>query len=739
MTSLARIFEALFDRVMRRSKTFLFVVAVVFALLVSALPQLRTELRIFEIMDPAFPSTERLDQMKTEFNDGNSAIFIFASRNANAPLTYQQFCAIQSWVHQERFKNHDLKSVFSPFGFRRPTLDGEKLWYKQILNVDCQTKAQSQAPAVELGELLKTPWAKVMTNPSLSDLAVEFIYADADKPNRFGSFDPSVIGATLARAQAALEQDSSLGLKVYLTGKAAPQYQFMKAMERDSLVNLAVIVLCLLLFRLFFGTWTSGLLFVFAISGSLLAVLGCMARLGIPLDMLGSNLFLLLCVAGIADSLFICQAQADGAKDWRRSYRELMLPGFLTSLTTFIGFISLTTSDLHIIQRFGLATALGTIAEWFATFFVLPAICSLFPKNYRFVVPERSWRPTGLTQLASFTPHRTVRSLALVAAAASCLGWFFLTYEDNINENFPKGHLHRETFAYTKQTRAWEGIMQVVFPSSMTANEVEQTISEISRDPKVFWAESPFSMMPYYTQGLAPGLAAMVEREVGTTPVIERYISASGDSRATIYLSEFNLSAINAVSQRADQLCKDKGCYPAGEGVVYAEFSSTMVTTMLDSFLLSVGLVSAVLYLISLGLPFLTRVKLIITSLWGPLVMIGIMAAFKVPVNQATSLFAAILVGMTGDNAIQYICAGRRGNLSLGIQKRAVASLKLSFVLCTLSLSFLFLTLIPMRLLGGLFFTGFALTVMGDLWLLKGFLEPDVSKPPPIAGADVAG
>ncbi len=120
--------------------------------------------------------------------------------------------------------------------------------------------------------------------------------------------------------------------------------------------------------------------------------------------------------------------------------------------------------------------------------------------------------------------------------------------------------------------------------------------------------------------------------------------------------------------------------------------------------------------------------KLVYSSIWSPVVMIGAIAAFQVQVNLITSIFAAVIVGLTGDNAIQYLFAaralGREGTLDSGIRERAGATVQLLLLLSISSLVFLGATMMPIRTLGVLFSTGFFVTLVGDLWLLKGLLGP---------------
>ena len=85
----------------------------------------------------------------------------------------------------------------------------------------------------------------------------------------------------------------------------------------------------------------------------------------------------------------------------------------------------------------------------------------------------------------------------------------------------------------------------------------------------------------------------------------------------------------------------------------------------------------------------------------------------------ARRVFASVLVGLTGDNAIQYVAAGREGRLAEGIARRGGASIQVAVVMTVVSLAFLGSAFVPSRILGTLLGAGFLASLVGDLWILK--------------------
>ena len=205
------------------------------------------------------------------------------------------------------------------------------------------------------------------------------------------------------------------------------------------------------------------------------------------------------------------------------------------------------------------------------------------------------------------------------------------------------------------------------------------------------------------------------------TPLWEKYYSNEGTLRIPLYLQEQDLHSLRALRNKIDKICNGN-CRLAGQRVVYLEYGEKISKTMIESFAVSILLVIGILvYLLWITEKIQYTWPVILSSLMGPLVTLTLMAVFQIPVTLITSIFLAIMVGLAGDNAIQYILVPDE-NLVTGIESRARASIMVSIVMILGSSMFMLQSLLPMRILGGLFIFGFMINLLGDLWGLKGLL-----------------
>lgn len=99
--------------------------------------------------------------------------------------------------------------------------------------------------------------------------------------------------------------------------------------------------------------------------------------------------------------------------------------------------------------------------------------------------------------------------------------------------------------------------------------------------------------------------------------------------------------------------------------------------------------------------------------------MVLVVALFQVEINFLTAIFSSILVGICGDNAIQFLLASRKKNLSENIDSRGPGALIIAFIMFCAGLSFLMSYFQPVRILGVLLSFGLLSALIGDLWGLR--------------------
>ena len=157
----------------------------------------------------------------------------------------------------------------------------------------------------------------------------------------------------------------------------------------------------------------------------------------------------------------------------------------------------------------------------------------------------------------------------------------------------------------------------------------------------------------------------------------------------------------------------------------YADFASRVPETLLSSMVISILLVSSVIAALAWSIGKRREIApLLLASFWGPALMLACEGIFHLKVNFLSCIFASVLVGLTGDNAIQFLWSSRRGKLEEGMLKRGSASIVTSLLMASASFVFLGSYFDPPKTFGALLAGGLLASLFGDLWILKGLKRP---------------
>jgi predicted RND superfamily exporter protein len=178
---------------------------------------------------------------------------------------------------------------------------------------------------------------------------------------------------------------------------------------------------------------------------------------------------------------------------------------------------------------------------------------------------------------------------------------------------------------------------------------------------------------------------------------------------------------IDELKKAIDKICEGK-CHLGGEIVAYSEFAKLVPQTLMKGLMTSLLLVGLVLSVIAVaqnkGKYLFTC---LISSYWGAFFTIFILEVFNSQVDFWKAIFASILVGLAGDNTIQFLFASENKTIDDGISERGVPSIITSVFMALTSLIYLFSYYSSPRTFGIILSLGILSILFGDLWLFKSF------------------
>ena len=174
-------------------------------------------------------------------------------------------------------------------------------------------------------------------------------------------------------------------IKFYVTGAAGVNDAFQKVSAKDLKILLPVLFLMLALyFYIYFRSLVAVVIPFFVILSSIGMTLGICFYLGIYYNSVLSILPGILTAISVADTihLMITYFQVKGLdhdpkKAALASLSKNLVPTFLTSISTMIGFFSLAATDLIPIREMGILAGIGAFLAWGLTIFCIVPFLSM--------------------------------------------------------------------------------------------------------------------------------------------------------------------------------------------------------------------------------------------------------------------------------------------------------------------------------------------------------------------------
>ncbi|OFZ38055.1 MAG: hypothetical protein A2504_13605 [Bdellovibrionales bacterium RIFOXYD12_FULL_39_22] len=685
------------------------------------IPKLFFHINTENLVDKNSLSSNRLEKLQQDFPTKNSLYLFFHSPT---PFVGNTLCTIDSWLKAQGRHNTHISAIRSPFFLRRPQVNNELLFYPYLIPPPCLKENRDKVYDFSLID--QSPWRQILTTKAGDFFGVEILFHDTPGGSQFGKFDPAILRAFKHEFDSFI-RNTLPTIKTDFLGHMGYFHYGIEGLAQTNLLNVALILLLIFLCKLAFGTYKSGLLLTLTLVMMGGVLYGAMALFGSPVDTLNAGLFLIVTIAVAEDFFFLSVWQLQHPKDHEDLFVKFLVPCFFTSFTTIIGFGSLCLTDLTIIQRFGFWAAFGALWEWLLIFFFLPAFLQLFP-NWKIWTDQRKARFYKFSKriLLRQLPSPLIRPLIILGCFSLFL-LFHLKIADAPFKIFPQDHPFRAGILRIQEKSGWQVSFDMIFENKDDQVFNEMIMQKLANDPLISFVQNPYEIERYYTQDFPPLTQKLILREYSWTTDYKRHKSSQGQLHSTIFGRENSIEDFSQLIAKINTWCENgKRCYPTGDAISFAEIAMQIPKVLIESFFYSVFFVTAILVFIlaqtghgSVRNIFAT----LVSSLWGPSIMILIFWAFGVSLNFITCTFASVLVGLTGDNAVQFIFAARRKNISVGIVEQGVSSIHIAIITFLASSVFLFSYFEAMRTMGLLTATGIVIMNFGDIWPLKKLLS----------------
>ena len=248
--------------------------------------------------------------------------------------------------------------------------------------------------------------------------------------------------ADFVRDLKAQVEERNPNLEVRLTGVVMMNTAFAETGLGDMMTLTPIMLLLVIPLALFFmvrsvsGTIGSVLIIIFSIAGAM----GMEGWLGIFLTAPVFSVPTVVATMAVADSVHLLVTYMQSLRHGMakkeamvESIRINMMPIFLTSITTVIGFLTMNFSDVPPLQDLGNVVAMGVTFAFIFSITFLPAFIMLLPTK---VSSGRSAKHEKMDQFADFVVAK--RKVLLPLMTVVCIGIIAFLPKNELNDEFVK-------------------------------------------------------------------------------------------------------------------------------------------------------------------------------------------------------------------------------------------------------------------------------------------------------------
>lgn len=236
----------------------------------------------------------------------------------------------------------------------------------------------------------------------------------------------------------------------HLLGKSFFQSELIKLQLHEFILySFLSVLLVVIITYILFRKWAAVFMCLLNVLVSMILFLGISGLLQVPYNALSTLYPIVLIIVGISDIIHVFTGYIFELKKGkqpeeaiRTTKKEIGFATFLTAITTAIGFLTLTTSNVEPIRHFGLMSAAGVMIAYFVTFFftanLLPYI------NTKKIISEHSNKNARWSRLIDFfyssgkTKLKSVYIISSLLLLFSVIGVLKISSDTHIGQGLPK-------------------------------------------------------------------------------------------------------------------------------------------------------------------------------------------------------------------------------------------------------------------------------------------------------------
>jgi hypothetical protein len=489
-------------------------------------------------------------------------------------------------------------------------------------------------------------------------------------------------------------------INLHYAGLPYSRYIMAESVKSELVIFLiiSILITSIILF-IFFRSWDSVLVPILIIGVVVVWVFGTLSILNYKITLLTGLLPPLIVVIGIPNCVYMLNYYhfslnkfSSRKKAISHVIKTIGLITLITNLTTAVGFFVLATTDIKVLNEFGIVAGINVIATFFVSIFLLPTIYLILPKpkskqinylNYNFL-----YFLINLFKTISFEHQKKVFVLSGILIVISLYGVFkikavsfliddvpsesFLMKDMKFFESNFSGIMPLEIVIDTKKKRGVRNLntlkkidrLENFLKDKSYISDPISIVSFIKASRQAYYNNNPsFYSLPnsrdknFILRYLSSGYGDNVENEnisksfvdsLGQKIRISLNIADLGSHKMDSILRNVIQPEINNIFGKTDNEVK-----LTGTTLIFIKGINFLIENLLQSMLLAFFIISLIVSLL------FKNIKMVIISLIPniiPLIIAaGIMGIFGIPLKPSSALVFSIVFGISVDYSIHFL------------------------------------------------------------------------------------
>ncbi len=509
--------------------------------------------------------------------------------------------------------------------------------------------------------------------------------------------------AVFARTIADSFRESYPDINLYIAGGVMFDNAFGEASEDDmaSLIPLmfvTLIVIVGLLLRSIFGTLSTLVVIMF----SMITGMGLAGWLGISLNPASVTAPTLILTLAVADSvhilvtMFQCMNQGKTKHEAiAESIRLNLVPVFLTTVTTAIGFLTMNLSDVPPFRDLGNIVAVGVMSAFAYSVFFLPAIVAVLPLKKK---PMGSYRGCSCGRLADLVINKRrqlfagtiilffvlATGLLLIDFNDDFVTYFDESYEIRIASDFAEENMSGlDRIEYSLESGETGGINNPDYlktvekytdwyreqPKVVHVSTITDTMKRLNRD--MHGSDESYYRIPEQRE-LAAQYLLLYEMSLPFGLDLNNQINIDKSAtRMIATLKDMNANEIRDLDERARQWLKSNApesmyTYGSGISIMWAHITGRNIKSMIGACFWALVLISGILML-AFRSPRMGLISLI-PNLAPAFMAFGLWGMIKGEVGLGLSVVVTMTIGIVVDDTVHFLSKYLRARREQGME-----------------------------------------------------------------------